>query len=81
MSSRKLAMPLFVAVLAGSGCATLAHGRAQEISIRSAPAGWPGKGMRDVWNPSRSAGHGGSGDCGKLIKPRAYPNPNRVRRP
>jgi len=39
MSSRKLAMPLFVAVLAGSGCATLAHGRAQEISIRSAPAG------------------------------------------
>jgi hypothetical protein len=25
--------------LAGSGCATLAHGRAQEISIRSAPAG------------------------------------------
>ena len=39
MSRRKPSVLLLAAALAGSGCATLAHGRAQEISIRSVPAG------------------------------------------
>ena len=39
MSRRKLAGLLLAAALTGSGCATLAHGRTQEISIRSVPAG------------------------------------------
>ena len=39
MPRRKLSGLLVAAALTGSGCATLAHGRTQEISIRSVPAG------------------------------------------
>ncbi len=39
MSRCKISGLLMAAALAGSGCATLAHGRTQEISIRSVPAG------------------------------------------
>jgi hypothetical protein len=39
MCRRTLSGLVLAAAVAGSGCATLAHGRAQEISIRSAPAG------------------------------------------